>query len=213
MMQTSKPTAERILDAAEDAFAQKGYDATSLGEVAALVGISGPGIYKHFEGKRALYEAVLARLLDPFFQIISDEIDDPLAKPEVLQIARTMLLHHVEHPNLARLVQHAALAGGDQLELLVERWYRPVFERAQTRLFNRQAQTALPEQSIRTALMAFNSMILGYINLAPIHSEILRNDPLTEQEVSRFYDMICLLSRELQHPLNTNPDRHPDPAQ
>ena len=197
-MHRSKPTAERILDSAEDAFAEKGYGAASLAEIAASVGISGPGIYKHFESKRSLYEAVLARLLDPFFQIISDEIDDPLAKPEVLQVARTMLLHHVDHPNLARLVQHAALAGGSQLELLVERWYRPIFQRAQTRLFDERSGSRLAVESIRTALMAFNSMILAYITLAPIHSRILANDPLSEQEVARFYDMICLLSRELR---------------
>ena len=198
MARIPKSTAERILDTAEDVFAEKGYDATSLGEIATSVGISGPGIYKHFKGKRALYEAVLARLLDPFFKIISLEIEDPLAKPEVLQVARTMLLHHVEHPNLARLVQHAALAGGSQLELLVERWYRPIFQRAQTRLFDEPAGDALPAESIRTALMAFNSMILGYITLAPIHGKILASDPLTREEVARFYDMICLLSRELR---------------
>ncbi|MCP5059976.1 MAG: TetR/AcrR family transcriptional regulator [bacterium] len=197
-MQNPKPTAERILDFAEDAFAERGYDATSLGEVANSVGISGPGIYKHFKSKGSLYEAVLARLLDPFLRIISDEIIDPMDKPEVLQVARRMLFHHVQHPNLARLVQHAALAGGSQLELLVERWYRPIFQRAQATLFDGQTQGALTTESIRTALMAFTSMILAYVTLAPIHTEILDIDPLAEEEVERFYEMICLLSGQLQ---------------
>jgi TetR/AcrR family transcriptional regulator len=197
-MQNPKPTAERILDFAEDAFAERGYDATSLGEIANSVGISGPGIYKHFKSKRILYEAVLGRLLDPFLQIISDEIIDPMEKPEVLQVARRMLFHHVRHPNLARLVQHAALVGGSQLELLAERWYRPIFLRAQDTLFDGQTDGALPTESIRTALMAFTSMILAYVTLAPIHSEILDIDPLAEEEVERFYEMICLLSQQLQ---------------
>jgi TetR/AcrR family transcriptional regulator len=198
-MQMARPTAERILDTAEDAFAEKGYDAASLGEIAAVVGISGPGIYKHFESKRALYEVVLARLIDPFFQIISDEIDDdPPDRPEVLQAVRTVLLHHIEHPNLARLVQHAALAGGSQLELLVERWYRPIFLRARKRLFGRESGSGLNEASIRTAIMAFNSMILGYVTLAPLHGEILAADPLSDEEVARFYDVMCLLSEELR---------------
>ena len=59
-------TAERILDAAEDLFAQKGYSATSLGDVADRVGIRSPSLYNHFRNKEALYEAVLERLLVEF---------------------------------------------------------------------------------------------------------------------------------------------------
>ena len=56
-------TAERILDAAESLFAEKGYSATSLGDVADRVGIRSPSLYNHFRNKEALYEAVLERLL------------------------------------------------------------------------------------------------------------------------------------------------------
>ena len=38
----------RILDAAEDLFANKGYGATSIVDIAAAVGIRGPAIYKHY---------------------------------------------------------------------------------------------------------------------------------------------------------------------
>ena len=48
-------TAERILDAAEDLFAEKGYRATSLGDVADRVGIRSPSLYNHFRNKEALY--------------------------------------------------------------------------------------------------------------------------------------------------------------
>ena len=198
-MQNPKPTAERILDFAEDAFAERGYDATSLGEVANSVGISGPGIYKHFKSKGSLYEAVLGRLLDPFLQIISDEIIDPMAKPEVLQVARRMLFHHVQHPNLARLVQHAALAGGSQLELLVERWYRPIFQRAQVTLFDRQTEGALCRRS-RSAPPSWRSQHDPRLHHAGADctARSSAGDPLADEEVSRFYDVICLLSEELQ---------------
>jgi TetR/AcrR family transcriptional regulator len=193
-----RPTAERILDTAEDAFAEKGYDATSLGDIASRVGISGPGIYKHFKNKRDLYEAVLARLIDPFFQMMEEKIDDPDERPEVLQVVRTVLLHHVQHPNLARLVQHATLAGGTQIELLVERWYRPIFMRAQSQLFGGVSASRLPESKVRTAIMSFHSMILGYITLARLHADTLDCDPLSDAEVERFYEMICLITQDLR---------------
>ena len=39
-----KPTAERVLDVAEDLFAEKGYQAASLGDVAERVGIRSPSL-------------------------------------------------------------------------------------------------------------------------------------------------------------------------
>ena len=41
----ARSTSERILDAAEDLFAEKGYSATSLGDVADRVGIRSPSLY------------------------------------------------------------------------------------------------------------------------------------------------------------------------
>jgi len=59
---TRLPRAERvqqILAAAARAFARSGYAATSMDEIAAEAGISKLMIYRDFEGKRQLYEAIL----------------------------------------------------------------------------------------------------------------------------------------------------------
>ncbi len=56
-------TRERILDAAEDTFAQVGYEAASLSAIADRVGIRTPSLYKHFPSKQDMYTAVLERLL------------------------------------------------------------------------------------------------------------------------------------------------------
>jgi AcrR family transcriptional regulator len=48
-----------ILAAAAALFARKGYHGVSIDDIGAAVGMSGPGIYRHFPGK----EAVLAEML------------------------------------------------------------------------------------------------------------------------------------------------------
>ena len=55
---------EAILDAAEELFADRGYDATSLTDVGAAAGVSRgtPGYF--FGGKEQLYRAVLERCLE-----------------------------------------------------------------------------------------------------------------------------------------------------
>jgi len=54
----------RILDAAERVFIQRGYQGASLDEIAQVAPASKPTIYAHFDGKEALFEAVVARVLD-----------------------------------------------------------------------------------------------------------------------------------------------------
>jgi len=189
-----RSTSEQILDVAEDAFAERGFDAASLSEIAATVGISGPGIYKHFKSKRAVYEAVMARLIDPYFEIMEKEMRTDEPQNDVMTLVRKLLLHHVEHPNLPKLVQHAALVGGEQLELLVERWYRPAFLLARERLFENAAP--LPEDVVRTSIMAFHSMILGYVSLASLHGDVFGIDPLDEAQVERLYEFIRLTTQE-----------------
>ncbi len=52
---------ERILDAAEQLFAELGYHGVTLKDVAARVGVSSTLIHYHFAGKESIYEAVWAR--------------------------------------------------------------------------------------------------------------------------------------------------------
>ena len=52
---------ERILDAAEQLFAEFGYHGVTLKDVAARVGVSSTLIHYHFSGKESLFEAVWSR--------------------------------------------------------------------------------------------------------------------------------------------------------
>jgi AcrR family transcriptional regulator len=51
----------RILDAAEQMFAELGYHGVTLKDVAARVGVSSTLMHYHFKGKESIYEAVWAR--------------------------------------------------------------------------------------------------------------------------------------------------------
>ncbi|HVT66501.1 MAG TPA: helix-turn-helix domain-containing protein [Trebonia sp.] len=65
----SRSRREEILDAAAVMFAERGYHGVSIDELGAAVGISGPGIYRHFGGK----EDVLAQMLLRISQHLHDE--------------------------------------------------------------------------------------------------------------------------------------------
>ena len=124
----TRTTAERILDAAEDLFAEKGYSATSLGDVADRVGIRSPSLYNHFKNKEALYLSVLNRLLDSFASPLEELSKSRITQELVLEwLDKIVSLHHA-NPNLARLLQHAALSGGPHTNELIDRLFRPMFQ-------------------------------------------------------------------------------------
>src|ERR1700747_3744516 len=53
----------RILDAAQRVFLKRGYQSASIDEIAEVAPASKPTIYAHFEGKEALFEAVVAHVI------------------------------------------------------------------------------------------------------------------------------------------------------
>ena len=58
------PVAERrelITEAAGRLFGERGYDGTRLDDIAAAAGVTKPVLYRHFDSKRDLYLALLAR--------------------------------------------------------------------------------------------------------------------------------------------------------
>jgi AcrR family transcriptional regulator len=62
---TARDTRERILDAGERLFAERGVEAVSLRDVTRLAGVNLAGVHYHFGSKLALVRAVFERRLGP----------------------------------------------------------------------------------------------------------------------------------------------------
>lgn len=172
-------TAERILDAAEALFAEKGYSATSLGDVADKVGIRPPSLYNHFRNKEALYEAVLERLLTAFAAPLEELGRGQVTYERVFQWLETIVRQHHANPNLARLLQHAALSGGPHTNELIDRLFRPMFQpdaRIEGDVIPLFAESGLQPW----AVMAFNNLIMSYVTMAPMYRDLLGQDPFSE---------------------------------
>ncbi|MCR4939677.1 MAG: TetR/AcrR family transcriptional regulator [Treponemataceae bacterium] len=52
-------TKENILEAALTLFSERGYDGTSVEQIAQAVGIKAPSLYKHFKGKEEILNAII----------------------------------------------------------------------------------------------------------------------------------------------------------
>jgi AcrR family transcriptional regulator len=73
---------EAVVDAAAALFVEHGFHGTSVDDLGAAAGISGPGLYRHFPSKDALLMAVLDRLwtqLRPALDEARERQDEALA--------------------------------------------------------------------------------------------------------------------------------------
>ena len=68
-------TVERILDAAEQLFAEKGFAETSLRLITSRAEVNLAAVNYHFGSKKALIQAVFSRFLGPFSQSLERELD------------------------------------------------------------------------------------------------------------------------------------------
>ena len=73
---------EQLIAVARRLFAERGFDATSVEEVAARAQVSKPVVYEHFGGKEGLYAVVVDREITTISAAISSAIADPAAGPE-----------------------------------------------------------------------------------------------------------------------------------
>lgn len=63
-LEKARTTRDIILDASLALFAQQGFEATSVRDIAAAVGIKAPSLYKHFTSKQAIFDAIVERELE-----------------------------------------------------------------------------------------------------------------------------------------------------
>lgn len=107
---TRQPTAKRreaIIDAAANLFREVGYGAASIDAIAGAVGITGPGIYRHFKGKSAILVAVIERAVGRAkarLEINSSRVSDD---PPLKRIASALVDLSLDPANSLDLIRMA----------------------------------------------------------------------------------------------------------
>jgi AcrR family transcriptional regulator len=92
---TGQQRRAQLLDVSRTLFAERGFEATSIEEIANRAGVSKPIVYEHFGTKEGIYEVVKDREV----QRLIAEVDDSLVgdHPRILlEQAATALLTYIE---------------------------------------------------------------------------------------------------------------------
>ncbi|RMF19081.1 MAG: TetR family transcriptional regulator [Gammaproteobacteria bacterium] len=145
-------TVDRILDAAEELFAERGFSETSLRQITSKAGVNLAAVNYHFGSKNALIQAVFSRFLNPFTRSLRarlearDKQDGVVGLEELLYVVTSSILDAAPgrgQEALARFMRLLGLAytqSQGHLRKYVEQQYADEF-----RLFMKLIKEATPE--------------------------------------------------------------------
>ncbi|WP_241237445.1 TetR/AcrR family transcriptional regulator [Brachybacterium saurashtrense] len=81
---SGKERREQLLTVGRRLFAEKGFDMTTVEEIAARAKVSKPVVYEHFGGKEGLYAVVVDREVSTLLAALETSLEEQRAHPRVL---------------------------------------------------------------------------------------------------------------------------------
>jgi AcrR family transcriptional regulator len=93
---TGKERREQLLDIGRKLFAEKGFEGTSVEEIASTAQVSKPVVYEHFGGKEGLYAVVVDREIRTLLDAITASLGTEDHPRVLLENAALALLGYIE---------------------------------------------------------------------------------------------------------------------
>ena len=191
-----RSTRDLILDEAVSCFAERGYDGTSLNDIAAGVGIRRPSLLHHFPSKEALYGDLFERIMSDWLERVAVAVAAPgegWDKVESILLAGFALFE--DHPDYVRLMRREALDGGGRLGIDLASVLQPLFQAAAAHLASEMDSGVFKHHDVRHLLITGYGAILTYFSDAPFITDLLNTPALTPQAIGEHRDSVISFFR------------------
>ncbi|GBG12320.1 TetR family transcriptional regulator [Paenibacillus agaridevorans] len=185
----------RILEAAIEIFAEKGYAAASTSEIASKAGVAEGTIFRHYKTKKDLLLSIAGpiavKLAAPFLmRDFAKMLEQPHERVEDLfrTIAKDRFQFARQHMKLLRILIHEVPFQPELLTQVRELFENHVYRRMEKAILHFQAQGQLidapPWRVLRSAISLVVGMILTHLLLLP--DESIDED----EEIDRTIDIL-----------------------
>jgi AcrR family transcriptional regulator len=118
---TGSERRQQLIGIARSLFAERGYEGTSIEEIALRANVSKPVVYEHFGGKEGLYAVVVDREMSALLDGITSSLTNNRSRVRVERVALALLTYVEERTDGFRIMirdSPAAISSGTYSSLL-----------------------------------------------------------------------------------------------
>lgn len=178
-----------ILDAALAVFSAKGYEAGTMREIAQLVGVTEPALYRHYTGKEALLLDLVKTAGDRMVAGAGELLDE--VQPDNLSESLGALLRRrrdmvVSNRQLMGTIMNSAPHNPIVLEAFQEHFGRPMARHVSAMVPRIDAYFGIERsaEELESKVRVFMSLFIGYFMTAKFFSKPVDDEAIVEAMVA-----------------------------
>jgi AcrR family transcriptional regulator len=194
-------TKARILAAAEEAFAARGFEGASTREIAARAGVNISSLHYHWESKETLYVAVFRNVFDQIRGVLEDTLPPLLAEHREPQTVMSLAVGRIfdffgDNPNLPRLLMRRIIEN-DAGDFSVERdVFAPAWAEFSAWLA-RLGPRKVTETEGRFFILTMYTVVMVYLLDSPAYQQLLGGSVRTGALATQLREHVISIVRQL----------------
>ncbi len=186
-----------IIKVAKRLFAQAGFHGVSIDEIVKEVGVSPAILYRHFESKDELYEAVLHEFSATRESYVEAVVANDIGFEQVLRSMTTVFVSSImSHPDMLKMEMHSQLEGSEaSQEFFLNRW-KSFTDYIEFNLAELQAQKKIHPINAKATALIYQ----GIIREVLLQKCVQQADRFQEMPVAILVDEVISLFMKIIEP-------------
>ena len=201
IMKSGLDVKNRILEAAGEIFADRGFRQTTVREICRRADVNLAAINYHFGDKERLYMAVIKHYKEITFQkysqndFVRDQDPYDVQLTAFIKYFMSHILGEGHVSCFGRLMSREYIEPTSALDVIIEEEFRPFFNRLNT-IVRQLLGKEIGEGKVILCSMSVLGQCLYFRNSRPVISRLLRKDHYSAEEINEIADHIACFSLE-----------------
>lgn len=184
---------DRILAAAQELFAMRGFEGVSTTQIAKVAGITQPLIHYHFKNKEALWKATVARLfgrLQEEFLAVVNRLSRQNSQRFLVETIRHYIAFAAKYPEFGQFIMREGAQTSDRLDWMTEHWMKPAMREFKSLYDEALTEGWMKPVPFPQVVMLITSSTSHFFSLSPMMKSLYGIDPLCADQQALHSDAV-----------------------